>query len=65
MFEAASIDGAGLLANLWICELLPLCRPAMGATGIFLFVICWNDLLYPLMLISEPQQENSTPLDFD
>jgi raffinose/stachyose/melibiose transport system permease protein len=25
----------------------------MGATGIFLFVICWNDLLYPLMLISE------------
>jgi len=23
------------------------------ATSIFLFVICWNDLLYPLMLINE------------
>ena len=32
---------------------LPLSKPALGATGIFLFVICWNDLLYPLMLITE------------
>lgn len=52
MFEAASIDGAGHW-RIFRSVALPLCRPAMGATGIFLFVICWNDLLYPLMLISE------------
>ena len=50
--EAASIDGAGHW-RIFRSVALPLCRPAMGATGIFLFVICWNDLLYPLMLISE------------
>jgi len=52
MFEAASIDGAGHW-RIFRSVALPLSRPAMGATGIFLFVICWNDLLYPLMLISE------------
>jgi len=52
MFEAASIDGAGHW-RIFRSVALPLCRPAMGATGIFLCVICWNDLLYPLMLISE------------
>ena len=52
MFEVASIDGA----NHWRVYrsiAMPLARPAIGATSIFLFVICWNDLLYPLMLINE------------
>jgi len=53
MFEAAAIDGAGHW-RIYRSLALPLCRPALAfATGIFLFVICWNDLLYPLMLISE------------
>ncbi|MEI7540477.1 MAG: carbohydrate ABC transporter permease [Actinomycetes bacterium] len=52
LFEVASIDGA----NQWRVYrsiAMPLARPAVGATSIFLFVICWNDLLYPLMLINE------------
>jgi len=52
LFEVASIDGA----NHWRVYrsiAMPLARPAVGATSIFLFVICWNDLLYPLMLINE------------
>ncbi|MFZ4108272.1 MAG: carbohydrate ABC transporter permease [Candidatus Planktophila sp.] len=52
MFEAAAIDGAGHW-RIYRSLALPLCRPALAATGIFLFVICWNDLLFPLMLISE------------
>ena len=36
---------------------LPLSKPALGATAIFLFVICWNDLLYPLMLITETSKK--------
>ena len=52
MYEVAGIDGAGHL-RIYRSIALPLSRPAMGATGIFLFVICWNDLLYPLMLITQ------------
>lgn len=52
MFEVAGIDGAGHW-RIYRSIAMPLARPAVGATSIFLFVICWNDLLYPLMLISE------------
>lgn len=52
MFEASAIDGAGPLKT-YRAIALPLARPAIGATAIFLFVITWNDLLYPLMLITE------------
>ena len=52
MFEAAGIDGAGHF-RIYRSIAMPLARPAVTATSIFLFVICWNDLLYPLMLINE------------
>lgn len=37
---------------------LPLIRPALATTGIFLFVMDWNDLLYPLLFVRS--QENRT-----
>ena len=52
MFECAGMDGAGQF-RIFRSIALPLSKPALGATAIFLFVICWNDLLYPLMLITE------------
>ena len=52
MFESAGLDGANHW-RIYRSIALPLSRPAVGATGIFLFVITWNDLLYPLMLINE------------
>ena len=52
MFECAGMDGAGQF-RIYRSIALPLSKPALGATAIFLFVICWNDLLYPLMLITE------------
>jgi raffinose/stachyose/melibiose transport system permease protein len=51
LYEVASIDGASHLRVL-LSIALPLARPAIGATSIFLFVINWNDLLYPLLLIT-------------
>ncbi len=65
MLEAAGIDGAGLF-RAYRSIALPLSRPAMGATGIFLFVICWNDLLYPLMLITQSDKKTLplTLIDF-
>jgi len=65
MFEVAGIDGASTW-RIYRSIALPLSRPAMGATGIFLFVICWNDLLYPLMLITQADKKTLplTLIDF-
>ena len=65
MIEVAGIDGAGMWRT-YRSIALPLSRPAMGATGIFLFVICWNDLLYPLMLITQADKKTLplTLIDF-
>ncbi|MGA0112870.1 MAG: ABC transporter permease subunit [Candidatus Nanopelagicaceae bacterium] len=51
IFESASMDGAKPL-RLYRSIALPLSIPSMGAVSIFLFVITWNDLLYPLLLIT-------------
>jgi len=56
MFECAGLDGAGQL-RIFRSIALPLSKPALGATAIFLFVISWNDLLYPLMLITETSKK--------
>jgi raffinose/stachyose/melibiose transport system permease protein len=56
MFEVSAIDGAGPF-RVYRSIALPLSRPAMGATSIFLFVINWNDLLYPLLLVTQSEKK--------
>ena len=56
MYEASEVDGASPL-RVYRSIALPLSRPAMGATSIFLFVINWNDLLWPLLLIQQPEKK--------
>jgi raffinose/stachyose/melibiose transport system permease protein len=56
MYESASIDGAGPL-RLYKSIALPLSRPSMGAVAIFLFVITWNDLLFPLLLVTQADKK--------
>ena len=56
MYEASEVDGASPL-RIYRSIALPLSRPAMGATAIFLFVINWNDLLWPLLLIQESDKK--------
>ncbi len=53
IYEAASIDGSGPWRT-YRSVVLPLSAPSLAATAIFLFVIHWNDLLYPLLFIQEP-----------
>lgn len=55
MFEVSAIDGASPL-RIYRSIALPLSRPALGATAIFLFVITWNELLFPLLLITDPEK---------
>lgn len=51
MIEAAAIDGA----NEWRTYaqiVLPISMPSISASAIFLSVMVWNDLLFPLLLIN-------------
>ncbi|MFD3893059.1 carbohydrate ABC transporter permease [Streptomyces cellulosae] len=57
LYEAAELDGASPL-RAFRSLALPLIRPALATTGIFLFVMDWNDLLYPLLFVRS--QENRT-----
>ncbi|WP_422116701.1 carbohydrate ABC transporter permease [Brachybacterium sp. UNK5269] len=53
LFEAAQIDGASTWQLYWKVA-LPLSTPSLAAVAIFLFVMHWNDLLYPLLFITDP-----------
>ncbi|PRX46181.1 carbohydrate ABC transporter membrane protein 2 (CUT1 family) [Prauserella shujinwangii] len=52
--EAARIDGAGFF-HIYRRIVLPLARPAVSAVTIFSFVWAWNDLLWPLIALSNPE----------
>jgi multiple sugar transport system permease protein len=51
--EAARIDGAGWF-KVYRRVIMPLARPAVAAVAIFTFVGSWNDLLWPLLVLSNP-----------
>ncbi|KIL43045.1 carbohydrate ABC transporter permease [Jeotgalibacillus campisalis] len=52
LFEAARIDGASEW-KMYRKIAIPLSIPSIAATSIFLFVMHWNDLLYPLLFITK------------
>lgn len=52
LFEASTIDGAGEW-RIFTRIAVPLSLPSLSATAIFLFVMHWNDLLYPLLFITD------------
>ena len=51
--EVARMDGAGYL-RIYARIIMPLARPAVAAVAIFAFVSSWNDLLWPLLVLSNP-----------
>jgi multiple sugar transport system permease protein len=56
LLDAAKIDGAGYFRIYW-SVFLPLCKPAIAANVIIVFMTTWNQYLEPLIFTS-PQ--NST-----
>jgi multiple sugar transport system permease protein len=52
--EAARVDGAGYLRTYWRI-VMPLSRPVVSAVAIFTFVWSWNNLLWPLLVLSNPR----------
>ena len=52
--DAAKVDGASYL-RIYRMVALPLARPAVAAVAIFTFVTTWNNLLWPLLVLSNPK----------
>jgi ABC-type glycerol-3-phosphate transport system permease component len=52
IFEAAEVEGAGILRKFWSIG-LPLAKPALATVAIFYFVWIFNDFLYPLVLLQD------------
>ena len=53
--EAARLDGAGPLRVYW-SVMLPLARPGLIALGILTMIWSWNDLLWPLVVNTDPHK---------
>jgi multiple sugar transport system permease protein len=58
--ESAFMDGCTRLQILTRI-LLPLIIPGVVATGVFAFLDAWNNLLFPLMLVSQPSMKTLPP----
>jgi len=51
--EAARVDGASPW-RIYRRIVVPLSRPAISAVAIFTFIWCWNNLLWPLLVLTNP-----------
>ena len=56
--EAAAIDGAPWWAIIWYV-LLPMAKPGLVAFAIVSITAHWNEFLWPLMVINEPEQPDA------
>ena len=50
--ESAMTDGCSRAGALWRV-VLPLCKPGVAATGIYIFITSWNEYLYALTLAGQ------------
>jgi cellobiose transport system permease protein len=53
LIHAARVDGAGFFRQYW-SVVLPLLRPGLAFLGIFGFIASWNDYLWPLIVLTNP-----------
>lgn len=54
LLEAAAIDRAGVLRSFWHV-VLPAIRQSAFVLGLFSFLASWNDFLWPLLVLSSPE----------
>jgi multiple sugar transport system permease protein len=54
VFDAARIDGAGLLAT-WGLVAMPMARPTVLAVAILTFILYWGDFTSPLLYLGNQQ----------
>ena len=54
LVEAARIDGCNHV-GIWWRIMLPVCRPVIAITAVFVFMFVWNDFLGPLIYLHSEQ----------
>lgn len=55
LLDAAKLDGAGFVRIYW-SVFLPLCKPAIAANVMIVFMATWNDYLGPLIFTNSPER---------
>jgi multiple sugar transport system permease protein/raffinose/stachyose/melibiose transport system permease protein len=59
LFEAARVDGAGAW-RVFVSLVVPLTRPIAAAIVIFTLIGAWNDYLFPLVFLQDPETQTIT-----
>lgn len=59
LLEAARIDGCGE-NRIFAVIVLPLIKSVMVSLTIFTFITCWNDFLWPLVIVTKPEMQTLT-----
>lgn len=57
--EAAAIDGAGNI-RIFFCIILPQLVPVLVTVGLFTFLGSWNDLLWPMIVMTDTKNRTLT-----
>ena len=55
LIDAAKVDGAGFLRQYWRIA-IPAIRPGLAFLGIYVFVAAWNDYIWPLIVLVDPDR---------
>jgi len=55
LIDAARMDGAGFFRQYWKIG-LPLLRPGLAFLGIYTFIGAWNDYIWPLIVLVNPDR---------
>lgn len=56
LVESARIDGAGFFTTYWRIA-VPLLRGGLAFLGIFTFIAAWNDYVWPLIVLVNPERQ--------
>jgi len=56
LFDAAKIDGAGMMSTLWRVA-VPISKPIVATLAILTFVFAWNNFLWPLVVTNDTAHE--------
>jgi cellobiose transport system permease protein len=55
LLDAAEIDGAGFF-RIYRSICLPMIRPGLAFLGIYTFINAWNDYIWPLVVLTDPNK---------
>jgi cellobiose transport system permease protein len=56
LIESARMDGAGFFRTWWSVG-VPMMRGGLAFLGIFTFIAAWNDYVWPLIILVDPQRQ--------